>query len=338
MRANRRGWLRALAPPLLLTAALLAPLGARAQRVMVFPLTQAEGPTSAQWLGTGLSVAVHDALVVSGVLTIPVEDLRAYYDQEGLVSEPRFSVPAQVALARQLGAGTLVTGTYAVSGGSVSVRLQALSASGDLRRLGRWDEGAGLKELLSLTRRLRDHLLGVLGSASRPDAPVGPEAFEAYIRGRIAPDPTLQEVYLRKAVELQPDYDDASCYLAVVLLESDRVTEARAILEKLRDHTYAKAYLGRVALGNLRLEEGALADARGLFLSSLKQAENPEAHLGLARLLLRQRRLDEASRELRVAERFGTHQDDVDALRAELKRLQEAASRPVPEAPAPPAP
>jgi len=306
-------------------------LPAFAQRAVVFPLDQASGPPTASWLGTGLAVALNDALVVAGAPTVPAEDLTAYYEQEGLVSQPRFSAAAQVALARQLGAGTAVRGTYRVDGGSVTADLEALSVAGDLKRLGRWSETAPLADLSGLLRRLRDGLLGSMGIQPGPDTPRKPEAIEAYIRGRIAEDPTLREVYFRKAAELEPEWDDARCYLAVALAEEDRTTEAKALLEALRERVYPKASLGLVTLGLLRMDEGAIGDARKLFLESLHRGENPDAHMALARLAMKLGHLEEAGRELRVAESFGTHQEAVDAAREELRH-----TKPSPPPPAPP--
>ena len=313
-----------------ITLCAFVPLPASAQRLLVFPLEQTEGPASSQWLGMGLGVAVHDALMVSGVPSMPLEDLLSFYDQEGLVSQPSISLAAKLALARQLGAGTVVTGGYSVTGEMVTVDIQAISLQGDPARKGRWQESSSLRDLLALTSRLRDHLLPVLGKTPVREAQVKPEAFEAYIRGRIADDATVKEVCFRKAVELEPAYDDALCYLAQVLYDGGRVTEARSILGKLRPKSYAKAYLGLCALGRIRLEEGAFGDARALFESSLKRGENAQAHIGLARLLLRQKKVDEAFREIKVAKSFGTEEDDIDQVASELDRLKSAASKPRP--------
>ncbi len=305
-----------------------APRAVSAQRLLVFPFEQTEGPESSRWLGMGLGVAVHDALVVSGVPSIPLEDLQYFCDQEGLVSQPRFSLAAQLALARQLGAGAVVTGGYAVSGETVTADVQMISLQGDSSRKGRWRESSSLRDLLGLTSLLRGHILAITGQAPVSEAPVKPEAFEAYIRGRISDDATVKEVYFRKAVEIEPAYDDAWCYLARVLYDSGRVTEARAILEKLRPKSYAKAYLGLCALGGIRLEEGAFNDARALFEASLKRGENARAHIGLAKLLMRQKRFDGAFREIKVAKSFGTDEDDIGQVSAELERLKGAAAAP----------
>lgn len=297
-----------------------------AQRVLVFPLDQAEGPASSDWIGTGLAVALDEALTRGGVLNIPLEDLRRYYDQSGLVESPTFGLPSQVGLARQLGAGVLVRGEYRVVGQALTVKLHAFGVAGDLKSLGQWEETQNLEGLLALTRKLGQELFGGLGRSWVEPPDVNPSAFESYIRGRIATDPTLQEVFFRKAVEIQPAYSDAWCCLAIVLKATGRVTESAGILSDLEKKSYPKAYLGLLTLADIRMDEGRLAEARRLLLASLKAAEGPEAHIGLAKLYFKQKKTKEALTELVVAETFGTHHDEIDALRKQIQPAVDAPS------------
>ena len=298
-----------------------------AQRVVVFPMEQEQGPPSTQWIGTGLEVALDECLRQGGVLTIPYEDLRRHFDQSGLVDDPSFRLPSQVALCRQFGAGVLVTGSYTVKGERLSVHMEALQAAGDLNRLGSWTEEADLQSLLTLSGKLEEHIFEVLGQPWKLPPSVRPEAFESYIRGRIATDPTLQEVYYRKALEIQPDYYDAQCYLAVLLKDSGRLTEATELLQGLESRSYAKAYLGLLSLAEIRMEEGRLLEGQRLLLASLKASESAEAHIGLARLYIKQKRMAEAQAELTVASKFGTHGEEIESLRGQIE-----TARPVPQA------
>ncbi len=290
-----------------------------AQRVLVMPLDQSQGSPSTGWIGTGLAVALDEALTQGGVPTVPFEDLRSYCEQAGLVESPTFTLAAQVGLARQIGAGVLVAGSYEVSGETVGVHLQVLSVAGDLNRLSTLEASQNLQELLALTGTLSADLFKALGRAAVPQLTVSPQAFESYIRGRIATDSTLQEVYFRKALEIQPDYHDAACYLALTLRATGRITECTTILEGLEKKAYSKAYLGLLTLAEIRMDQGRLADAYRLFLASLKAAESAEGHIGLAQWYFRQKKTKDALTELVVAERFGTHQADIDALRRTIQ-------------------
>jgi tetratricopeptide (TPR) repeat protein len=316
-------------PSWLLTLALLllASLPARAQRVLVFPLEQEGGSPATEWIGTGLAVALDETLSVDRIASVPYEELRRYYDQENLVAKPAFSRASKVSLAKQLGAGVLVEGTFKVQGDQVETRLQALDLSKDLRRLGSWTGREALSDLPGLTRRLVDDLLTAMGKTVLPMEAVDPGAFESYIRGRIAEDLTLQEVYFRRAIEIAPAYDNARCHLAMVLRDKGQLAESRAILESLETKHYAKAYLGLLLLAEIRLSQGRLADARKLLHASLKAREGAEAHLALAQVNLREKKYADAERELVMAEQFGSQGDEIDSLRQEIQADQGAGTQ-----------
>lgn len=156
---------------------------------------------------------------------------------------------------------------------------------------------------------------------------MSPQAFESYIRGRITQDPTLQEVYFKKSIELQSDYSDAKCHLAIVLKETGRVTEAAKMLSELEGKVYPKAYLGLATLAEIHMEQGRITEAHQVLMRSLKAAESPEAHLGLAKWYLKQGKLHEASTELLMTEKFGTHQDDIDFFRHQIQEETEKAAK-----------
>jgi tetratricopeptide (TPR) repeat protein len=317
----------------------LMPLALAAQRVVVFPLHQEAGPPSASWIGTGLAVALDEALTRGGVLNIPLENLVRLYDQEGLVRDPAFSIPSLVALSRQMGAGVLIEGEFRTDETSVTARLTALDVADNVKILGKWEQTQGLTELPELTRKLGEGIFTALGREWIAPPTVSPQAFESYIRGRISQDPTLQEVYFKKALEIQPDYSDAKCHLAIVLKETGRVTDAAKLLTELEEQVYPKAYLGLATLAEIRMDQGRITEAQKLLMRSLKAAESPEAHIGLATWYLKQKKFKEASTELLMAEKFGTHQDDIDYFRHQIQAETEKAAKQgeasKPETPAP---
>ncbi len=301
---------------------LVVAIQAAAQRVIVFPLDQLDSLPSGGWIGTGLAVGLNEALARGKIPFIPFDGLQRVYDQEGLVNSPSFSLPSQVALARQLGAAYFVQGSYRISGDDLSVEVSAYDLSGDLKTLGSWKEKSKLSQLLGLTESLAKHLFAVFGKPWKKGEEVSPAAFESYIRGRISSDSLVREVYFRKAVELAPAYNNARCRLALVLKQAGHYSEAASILKGLEDKHFTTAYLALDALGQLRMREGRLKEARTLFLRSLNASENPDAHIGLAKLYILEDKVSEAKKELLVAERFETRQDEIDALRAKLALKQ----------------
>ncbi|MCX7830011.1 MAG: tetratricopeptide repeat protein, partial [Acidobacteria bacterium] len=143
---------------------------------------------------------------------------------------------------------------------------------------------------------------------------------ESYIRGRIATDPILKEVYFRKASELAPDYYEAKCLLAIVLEEENNTTESIKILEEIKGKNYSRSSLGLRFLGELKLKQGKMSEALELIKLSLKSAENSESHILLARIYLKQGKKEEALKEIRIAESFGTHSEEIQKLLDELKQ------------------
>ncbi len=327
-RVKRTCWL-------VLIAVMVLSVPAWGQRVLFVPLAQSQGANSTAWIGTGMVVALSEALTQNGVPTVPFEDLRSYYEQAGLVDQPVFSLAAQLGMARQIGAGYLVGGSYQVAGDSVAVDVQLYSLAGDLKQVASFKETQSLQELLALTEKLSRDLSGALGRSWTPPPPVSPQAFESYIRGRIAEDATLQEVFFRKALEVQPDYYDAMCYLAIVLRESGRISEATTYFVQLEPKAYSKAYLGLVNLAQIRMDQGKLPQARALILKSLKASESAEGHIAMAQWYQRQNKNKEALTELKVAERFGTHQDEIDVLRRQIGDGDKAPQTQTPPAVAP---
>ena len=319
MSGSAKRYLEKVIPVLAAAGIFLTAFPARAQRVLVFPLVQEKGAPATEWIGTGLAVALDESLAVDRIASVPYEELRRYYDQENLVASPSFSRTSRVALAKELGAGVLVEGTFRVQGGRVETRLVAFKLSVDLERMGTWTEREALSDLLGLTRKLLEDLLTALGKAVPPASPVDPAAFESYIRGRIAEDLTLQEVYFRRALEIAPQYENARCHLAMALRDRGHLPESRALLESLEGKSYAKAYLGLLLLAEIRMAEGKLAEARKLLYASLKARDGSEVHLALARLNLKEKKIPDADRELVMARQFGSLDEDIESLQQEIQ-------------------
>ena len=75
MRGTLRG-LPGLKAGLAALTLLLCCTPASAQRVIVFPLAQEGGSPATGWIGTGLSVALDEALAVDRIASVPYEELQ----------------------------------------------------------------------------------------------------------------------------------------------------------------------------------------------------------------------------------------------------------------------
>ena len=305
---------------LLVVLFLVASLPLFAERVLVFPFTQKGDDISTLWLEMGVSAAIEESLLDNGVRCVPIDDLENYFKEKKLVSQPKFSLSAQLGLSREFGASHLLTGIYSITDGTISIEMKVFSLERDVIAKGSWRSSGYVKDLRRIAEELSKNFLESAGRKFKSFPAVDPEAFESYIRGRIVLDPTLREVYFRKALEIEPSYLDARCLLALTLNEEGEISEALRILESLKKQSYARSSLGLKTLGELKMEAGRLSEAKELFISSLRQVENAEGHLLLARLYLKQGKKEEALKEARVAERFGTHNDEAAELIDEINK------------------
>jgi len=299
---------------------MLVSLPLFAERVLVFPFTQKGDDISTLWLEMGISAAMEESLQDNGVRCVPIDDLENYFKEKKLVSQPKFPLSAQLGLSREFGASHLLTGNYSIEQGTIFIEMKAISLEKDVTAKGAWKSSGYVKDLRRIAEELSRNFLEATDRKFKPFPAVDPEAFESYIRGRIVLDPTLREVYFRKALEIAPGYEDAQCLLALTLKEEGEITESLKILEGLKKKSYARSSLGLMTLGELKMNAGRISEARELFISSLRQVENAEGHLLLARLYLKQGKKDEALKEARVAERFGTHGEEAAKLIEEISK------------------
>lgn len=293
---------------------------ASAERVLVFPFSQQNGDIKTLWLQMGIAAAVEESLSYNGILTVSVDDLENYFKEQNLVSQPNFPLSAQLGLARTLGVTHLITGNYKFENDLLVVECSILDLEFSLKKIKELKESDKLENLRTLSEKIAKFLIEIFGKSFKNYPEVPPEAFEAYIRGRIATDIILKEVYFRKSVEICPDYCEAKCLLAIVLEEEKNTTESLRILEELKNKNYSKSSLGLRFLGELKMKQGKFSESIELLKSSLKRAENPESHILLAKIYLKQGKKEETKKELRIAESFGTHKDEIKKIYDEINR------------------
>lgn len=285
-----------------------------AERVLVFPFLQENGDIKTLWLEMGIAAAVEESLSYNGILCVSTDDLENYFNEQNLVSQPKFSLPAQLGLARSLGATNLLTGKYRFENDVLVVECSMFDLETIVRKEKDFTKADKIENLRALSEDIAKVFVENSGKTFKNYPTIPPEAYESYIRGKISDDLTLKEVYFRKAVELVPEYYEAKCLLAVILESENNTTESIKVLEELKNKNYSKAYLGLRLLGELKMREGKFAEAIELAESSLKYAENSESHILLARIYLKQGKKDEAIKELRIAQSFGTHSEEIQQL------------------------
>jgi len=295
-------------------------LSASAERVLVFPFSQQNGDIKTLWLEMGLAAAIEESLSYNDILCVSIDDLENYFKEQNLVSQPNFPLSAQLGLARTLGATHLLSGRYKIENDTIVVECSFFDLESSLKKGKEITKSDKIENLRNIAEDIAKIFVEGNGKAFKSYPSVPPEAFESYIRGRIASDPILKEVYFRKASELAPDYYEAKCLLAIVLEEEKNTTESVKILEELKNKNYSKSSLGLRFLGELKMKQGKLSEAAVLIKSSLKSAENSESHILLAKIYLKQGKKEEALKEVRIAESFGTHGEETQKILEEINK------------------
>lgn len=293
---------------------LLLGLNINAERVLVFPFSQENGDIKTLWLEMGIAAAVEESLSYSGILCVSIDDLENYFNEHNLVSQPKFTLSAQLGLARSLGATHLLTGKYRFENDVLIVECSIFNLETIVKKEKDFTKADKVQNLRALSEDIAKVFVENFGKVFKNYLKIPPEAFESYIRGRISDDSTLKEVYFRKAAELAPEYYEAKCLLAAVLEAENNTTESIKVLEELKSKNYSKASLGLRLLGELKMKQGKFSEAIELAKSSLRSAENSESHILLAKIYLKQGKKEEAMKEIRIAQSFGTHSEEIQRL------------------------
>ncbi len=182
--------------------------------VAVLPLRNLADDQSQEYFTEGMTEAITaDLARIPGLRVISATSARRYKDAKKTVPE----------IARELGVAAIVEGSVLRSDGRVRVIVQLTDgATGEHL----WDEKyeRDLRDVIALQNELATAVVARIGdllTADRqPRTSVGPEAFEAFLKGRYLwnkgdKESLLKSVeYFERAIELEPGYAEAYAGLA----------------------------------------------------------------------------------------------------------------------------
>ena len=319
---------------------------------LVFPFENTGGDGHLDWLGEGLEELTVQRLAAAGQQVFTHEGRSAQLERYGLPASAKLSRASILRLAEDLDADYVVFGSYASDGKKLSVvgRLLRVSPAALLPAV---RESGPLETLMELHTRAVWRLLSSsapglppsLGEFSRAQRALRLDAFEHYIRGRLATEDEPRMRELREAVRLEPDWPDPAFALG------------RAFFAR-RDCASALSWFGRVPKTHDRYLEAVFSTgvchlwtnqperAEGVFLAlqeSLKKSAGaagdlPEILNNLAVARVRSGKAAAAQGDLLRAAELDPDDDDYPfnlgllALRAEdfagaVARFREAAGR-----------
>jgi tetratricopeptide (TPR) repeat protein len=249
-------------------------------------------PADTAWIGEAVSDLLPRALQRAGVNAVARED--RLYAQAALEIPPvALTRATSIRLAEALGAATLVVGTYAIEGGSVSLALQVLDAArgsvgtpfktrGPLETIAElvdaiaWDIAAAGQDAPAVSREAF--------AASRPW--VRFEAMRAYGQGLAARNAVNKLRLLRRALALEPGFEAARVALGREQIEAGEFSaghETLALVPAASRHARAARFLQ----GRAQLEIGRYQEAAAVYAALGEEAATPAVLNNQALALLR---------------------------------------------------
>jgi len=242
---------------------------------------------SLDWIGEGLAALIGERLTAQKQLYVFSNDERgAEYERLGIPESVPISRATAMRIAWDIGADVLITGR--ISGTHEEFRIDArILDLGESRTGGEISVSARLDEVISMAATLASRLSKELipGSAlpesdyaSRP--PVPRSAFEAYVRGILAPEPQRRMELLQNAIRLHPQYTAATYELGQSYYLDSNYEASTNLLEKTPADApeYAQA---RYMLGMNAYHLGDFAKASAIF-SALPPTYDVLINLGAA--------------------------------------------------------
>jgi len=182
---------------------------------LVFPFENAGADARLDWLGEGLEELTIQRLSAAGQQVFTHEVRAAELERYGLPSSARLSRASMLHLAEDLDADYIFFGSFASDGKNLTVEGRLLRVS-PAALFPAVRESGTLDALMELHTRAVWRLLSSSDPGfplqfrefSRLQRPLRLDAFEHYIRGRLAAEDEGRVRELREAVRLEPDWPD----------------------------------------------------------------------------------------------------------------------------------
>jgi len=197
--------------------------------VLVMSFEPVPGTTGGSWLREGVALLLAHALEARGLEVFDRETRFDALEQLQLPPQAPVSRASALRVGELLGAGTVVVGTYAMSGTAVEIHARGLTLS----PLGLSPEVTAsrpIRDIFEAMGSVADALAGPMASSSAWSTPPSVAAFAAMVQGLMADTPNEQERYLQASLKLAPDYAEARLALWALMRASGRHRAALAVV------------------------------------------------------------------------------------------------------------
>ena len=304
-----------------------APAPLRADLVLVSSFENASEDRSLYWIGEALADGISRNIRACAGVTVDREDRVALREEMGVPTLSSLTLATQIRSAEELGAGTLVSGDFTAKGDALTVRARIVDVVA--ARTGPWVTTNGsVKAVLPLQddlfHRLQASLPVARSCASGPSAEDGvPQAaYEMLLKSFLEDADAKREKFLKRALELAPDYLRAKIELAVLYREQNLLPKASAILSNIVTRNPRLAAEAQSLLGENELDLQHTSAAEAALRRSLVLHETARAHLLLGKLAIARNDLATATRELDRSRAMDPTDPELIELDASLKKAR----------------
>ena len=179
-------------------------------RQLVMPFENATHEPRFNWLAEGSAVALTDDLVALGAKAISRDDRRRAFEHLRVPPVATLSEATIIRVGQIVGAEQVVVGSFAITGNVLTVRARAIRLDTgrtfpEIMEQGPLTEFFGL--FAQVARRLLSDSTVTTTEMERGHPPVA--AFEQFVKGTVAENPSTQVIFLKEALRFAPDFHRA---------------------------------------------------------------------------------------------------------------------------------
>ncbi|MCZ6779552.1 MAG: hypothetical protein O7F16_11395 [Acidobacteria bacterium] len=321
-----RDWTRPYPPRLaLLICALLAGLifstwPVQAGDWLVLPFANQSDEPALDWLGEGFAISLEEHLRSGGQAAVPYDETRELLSKWNVPRGQAVTLATALKAAEITGVSRVVTGSFTVAAGKLSVDTMVLDPLGP-EVLGEVHEDIPLGNLFDL----HAGLARAVWRAGRKKMPsfrpfdqtveaLPITAYERYIRARLEADPGKRLKDLRKAAASFPTYALLQYRLAEALDEAGKQDEALNTLARLHPARFLLTPDAYLLEGELRFRDEDPVAAEQAVLAALEIQDSAHGRLLHAEILLKRGLEDQARSELERSRKLGLADEEYEAL------------------------
>jgi len=244
-------------------------------RQLVMPFANETHDPRYDWLGEGAASVLTEDLTALGAQALSREDRLRAFEHLRVPATNKLSEATIIRVAQIVGAEQVITGSFSVNGTSLTIHARPIRLDTG-RRFPEITETGALPELFDIFARAARRVLPDSAVTTSEMEHVHPSlaAFEEYIKGSVAENPSTQIVFLKEALRYAPDFHPARLALWSVYTEQGEHRQALEFVQQVpSNHPLSRQARFRAALSTMSL--GRHAEAIDLFTALNREQRDP---------------------------------------------------------------